>query len=73
MNADEGHLDLPGMSERLANTSRRGRIYNKDSICLINYEEYKDQPIETIRRTLNIVPKDKDINSQGGWHPDRIT
>ena len=73
LNADKGHLDLPGMPERLADAIRRGRICNKDVMYGIDYFEYKDQPIDSIRRTLNIVPKDKDINSPGVWHPDGIT
>lgn len=73
LNADKGHLDLPGMPERLADAIRRGRICNKDVMYGIDYFKYKDQPIETIRKELNIVPKDKDVNSPGVWHPDGIT
>ena len=73
LNADKGHLDLPGMPERIVDAIRRGQICNKDVMYGIDYFKYNDQPIETIRKELNIVPKDKDFNSPGVLHPDGIT
>ena len=73
LNADKGHLDLPGMPERVADAIRRGRICNKDVMYGIDYFEYKDLHIETVRKLLNIVSKDEDINSPGVWHPKGIT
>ena len=73
LNADKGHLDLPGMPERVADAIRRGRICNKDVMYGIDYFEYKDLHIETVRKLLSIVSKDEDINSPGVWHPKGIT
>ena len=39
----------------------------------IDYFDYKDVQIETVRKILNIVSKDNDINSPGVWHPEGIT
>ena len=39
----------------------------------IDYFEYKDLHIETVRKLLSIVSKDEDINSPGVWHPKGIT
>ncbi len=73
LNADKGHLDLPGMPERVADAIRRGRVCNKDVMYGIDYFNYKDYPIETVREILNIVPKDNEIVSPGVWHPEGIT
>ena len=73
LNADRGHLDLPGMPERVADAIRRGRICNRDVMYGIDYFEYKNMPIDEVRQHLGIAPKDKDINSPGVWHPDGIT
>ena len=73
LNADRGHLDLPGMPERVADAIRRGRICNRDVMYGIDYFDYKDLQIELVRKKLDIVSKDKDINSPGVWHPEGIT
>lgn len=73
LNADKGHLDLPGMPERIADAIRRGRVSNKDVMYGIDYFEYKDYAIETVREILKIVPKDDEIVSPGVWHPEGIT
>ena len=73
LNADRGHLDLPGMPERVADAIRRGRICNRDVMYGIDYFEYKNMPIDDVRQRLGISPKDKDVNSPGVWHPDGIT
>ena len=73
LNADKGHLELPGMPERVADAIRRGRVCNKDVMYGIDYFNYKDYPIETVREILNIVPKDNEIVSPGVWHPEGIT
>ena len=73
LNADKGHLDLPGMPERVADAIRRGRICNRDVMYGIDYFEYKDMPIEEVRNQLNIVKKDGDLDSPGVWHPNGIT
>ena len=73
LNADKGHLDLPGMPERVADAIRRGRICNRDVMYGVDYFEYKDMPIEEVRRQLNIVGKDEELESPGVWHPNGIT
>ena len=73
LNADRGHLDLPGMPERVADAIRRGRICNRDVMYGIDYFDYKDLEIELVRKKLNIVSKGNDINSPGVWHPEGIT
>lgn len=73
LNADKGHLDLPGMPERVADAIRRGRICNRDVMYGIDYFEYKDMQIDDVRKELGIVNKDQDIDSPGVWHPDGIT
>ena len=73
LNADKGHLDLPGMPERVADAIRRGRICNRDVMYGIDYFEYKDMPIEEVRNQLSIVKKDGELDSPGVWHPNGIT
>ena len=73
LNADKGHLDLPGMPERVADAIRRGRICNRDVMYGIDYFEYKDQPIEVVRKKLGIVNKDVCLDSPGVWDPLGIT
>ena len=73
LNADKGHLDLPGMPERVADAIRRGRICNRDVMYGIDYFEYKDLQIDEVREQLGIVNKDADIDSPGVWDPDGIT
>ena len=73
LNADKGHLDIPGMPERVADAIRRGRICNRDVMYGIDYFVYKDRKIEDVRKELGIVPKDKDIESPGVWDPKGIT
>ena len=73
LNADKGHLDLPGMPERVADAIRRGRICNQDVMYGIDYFAYKDLPIDEVRSKLNIVKKAQDLDSPGVWHPNGIT
>ena len=73
LNADKGHLDLPGMPERVADAIRRGRECNRDVMYGIDYFQYKNHPIDEVQKTLNIVPKDPEIKSPGVWHPNGIT
>ena len=73
LNADKGHLDLPGMPERVADAIRRGRMCNRDVMYGIDYFNYKDMPIDDVRRRLNIVEKDEELDSPGVWHPNGIT
>jgi hypothetical protein len=73
LNADRGHLDLPGMPERLADAIRRGRICNLDVMYGIDYFDYKDMPIDEVRQKLRIVPKAEDVSSPGVWDPNGIT
>ena len=73
LNADKGHLDLPGMPERLADAIRRGRLCNQDVMYGVDYFQYKDLPIEVVRKELNIVEKDVNLNSPGVWHYLGIT
>ena len=73
LNADKGHLDLPGMPERVADAIRRGRTCNQDVMYGIDYFQYSNYPINEVRRLLNIIPKDPEIESPGVWHPDGIT
>ena len=69
---DKGHLDLPGMPERVADAIRRGRICSK-VMYGVDYFKYKDMAIEKVREELGIVEKDINLNSPGVWHPDGIT
>ena len=73
LNADKGHLDLPGMPERVADAIRRGRICNRDVMYGIDYFKYKNMNIDDVRTQLRIVSKDQDIDSPGVWHRDGIT
>ena len=73
LNADKGHLDLPGMPERVADAIRRGRECNRDVMYGIDYFQYKDYPVAEAQKALNIVPKDPEIESPGVWHPKGIT
>ena len=73
LNADRGHLELPGMPKRLADAIRRGRDCNVDVMYGIDYFKFKDDPIDQVRECLNIVPKDVEVNSPGVWHPEGIT
>lgn len=73
LNADKGHLDLPGMPERVADAIRRGRICNQDVMYGIDYFKYKDKKIEDVRLEMDIVPKDTEIDSPGVWDPKGIT
>ena len=73
LNADKGHLELPGMPERLADAIRRGRICNRDVMYGIDYFDYKDMLIDEVRLDLGIVPKANDILSPGVWDPNGIT
>lgn len=73
LNADKGHLDLPGMPERVADAIRRGRICNQDVMYGIDYFKYKNESVENVRSLLNIVPKDSDLESPGVWDPQGIT
>ena len=73
LNADKGHLDLPGMPERVADAIRRGRICNQDVMYGIDYFKFKDKKIEDVRLELGIVPKDAEIDSPGVWDPKGIT
>lgn len=73
LNADKGHLDLPGMPERLADAIRRGRICNLDVMYGIDYFDYKDMLIDDVRRKLRIVPKGEEVNSPGVWDSNGIT
>jgi hypothetical protein len=61
------------MPERIADAIRRGRICNKDVMYGIDYFKFKDMPIDDVKLHLNIVEKDKDIQSPGVWHPNGIT
>jgi hypothetical protein len=71
--ADRGHLEIPGMPERVADAIRRGRLCNRDVMYGIDYFEYKDLPIAHVRDLLGFAPKASDISSPGIWHPDGIT
>jgi hypothetical protein len=73
LNADKGHLDLPGMPERVADAIRRGRECNRDVMYGIDYFKYKDMDIENVRIKLGIVPKDNSIDSPGVWDALGIT
>ena len=73
LNADCGHLEIPGMPERLADAIRRGRICNRDVMYGIDYFDYKDLPIDEVRELMNIPVKDTKLVSPGVWHPEGIT
>ncbi len=48
--ADVGHLDAPGVPVRFADALRRGLQMNLDVMGAIDWFEYKDTPIEDVRR-----------------------
>ena len=73
LNVDKGHLEIPGMPERVADAIRRGRICNRDVMYGVDYFEYKNMQIDDVRSELGIVSKDQEIDSPGVWHPDGIT
>jgi len=73
LNADRGHLEIPGMPQRVADAIRRGRICNRDVMYGIDYFQYKDMQIGDVRALLGIVPKASEISSPGVWHPEGIT
>lgn len=73
LNADRGHLEIPGMPERVADAIRRGRICNRDVMYGIDYFEYKDLPIDQVRDLLGFSPKASELSSPGIWHPEGIT
>lgn len=73
LTADSGHLDLPGMPERLADAIRRGRICNLDVMYGIDYFDYKDMPINEVRQKLGIPPKSGDVDSPGVWDQNGIS
>ncbi len=73
LNADKGHLDIPGMPERVADAIRRGRICNRDVMYGIDYFKYKDMKIEEVRLEMDIISKDTEIDSPGVWDPKGIT
>lgn len=76
LQADPGHLDMPGMPERLADALRRGRICNRDVMYGVDYFDYVNLPLDEARRQLGIAPKDDEAAEMGsvGVHdPGGIT
>ncbi len=65
LQADPGHLELPGMPERLADALRRGRICNRDVMYGLDYFDYVNLPLDEARRQLGIVEKDGDALAAG--------
>lgn len=57
LQADPGHLELPGMPERLADALRRGRLCNRDVMYGVDYFDYVGLPLQEARRLLGIVDK----------------
>ncbi len=54
-----GHaLEVANGPERVADAIRRGRVCNRDFYDDINFFDYAQEPLETLRREWNIVPKD---------------
>jgi len=76
LNADKGHLDLPGMPVRLADAIIRGRKCNRDVMYDIDYFSLKDLPLEQAREILGIPEKSPEAiqaGSLGIMHPKGIT
>ena len=76
LNADKGHLDLPGMPVRLADAIIRGRKCNRDVMYDIDYFSMKDLPLGQVQELLGIPPKSPEAiqaGSVGIMHPEGIT
>jgi len=76
LNADKGHLDLPGMPVRLADAIIRGRKCNRDVMYGIDYFSMKDLPLGQVKELLGILPKSADAiqaGSVGIMDPQGIT
>ena len=52
LNADKGHLELPGMHNRLADAIIRGRKYKRDVMYNIDYFSIKDLPLAKVKELL---------------------
>lgn len=65
LQADPGHLDIPGMPLRLADALRRGRICNRDVVYGLDYFEYVDLPLAEAREALGVVPKSAEALQAG--------
>ncbi len=57
LQADPGHLEIPGMPLRLADALRRGRLCNRDVIYGLDYFDYVTMPLADARDALGVVPK----------------
>jgi hypothetical protein len=76
LNADKGHLDLPGMPVRLADAIIRGRKCNLDVMYDIDYFSMKDMPLGQVKEFLGIPPKSPEAiqaGSLGIMDPQGIT
>jgi hypothetical protein len=57
LQADRGHLEVPGMCARLADALRRGRQVRRDLVGQTDFFALAHLPVDTVRAKLNIVPK----------------
>lgn len=78
-NVRERHLDSPGMSDRLADAIRRGKVvaeaYGND-LFQVDYHELAPLPLDEVRERLCIPPKSEAAlagGSVGPSHPDGLS
>jgi hypothetical protein len=74
---DRGHLSKAGMACRLADAMRRGARSSIDSDLLaVDWFELADRPVDELRETFGLLPKDPDAvaaGSRGPWEPGGIS
>jgi len=67
-NTETRHLQLEGMSVRLADAIRRGKIIEARTgrdLLEIDYHELADRPIDDVRELLGFVPKSEEAVRAG--------
>ena len=72
---DRGHLSKAGMACRLGDAMRRGALCGRD-LMAVDWFELADRPVDEVRETLGVVPKDPEAvsaGSRGPWEPGGIS
>jgi hypothetical protein len=78
-NVRDRHLDNPGMTERLADAIRRGKVVSEAfgrDLFHVDYHELADRSIDDIREMLCMPAKDDAAiagGSVGPYHPDGLS
>jgi hypothetical protein len=73
---DPGHLSKAGMACRLADAMRRGANCDSADLLAVDWFEHADRPVDELRRTLSLPPKDREAlaaGSRGPWEPGGIS